>query len=86
MMTFTSSYLALSKSLQRHLNDSDPRLGESTCSTDPSVPYGFDSDSAPDRFEGASEPEIDFVRRRQYEPTCDELRNRDIDLLRRHPT
>ena len=74
------------QSLQRHLDNSDPQLGQSIRSTDPSVPYDSNSDAAPDRLESAEDPGIDLVRREQTKSIYDELRNRDLDVLRRKPT
>ena len=73
------------RSLQRHMDNSDPQLSQSVRSTDGFVPYDSNSDPAPDRFERAQEPEIDSDRRRKTESIYDELRNRDLDILRRKP-
>ncbi len=74
------------QSLQRHLDNSDPQLGQSIRYTDPFVPYDSNSDAAPDRFEKAKDPEGDSVRRLQRESIYDELRNHDLDILRRKST
>ena len=74
------------QTLQRHLDNSDPQLCQSIRSTNPSFPYDSSSDPAPDWFERAEDSGIDFVRRRQTETIYDELRNRDLDILRRKPT
>lgn len=74
------------RSLQRHLDNSGPKLSQPVRNIDRSVAYDRNPDTAPDQFEKAKDPEIGSDRSQQTESIYDELRSRDIDILRRKPS